>query len=223
MRDAAAVRRAIAGVDGVFNLAAEVGVGQSMYEIERYVAANDLGTAISCRSSWSSRCGAWSLPSMSIYGEGLYRTPQGRLVSSAVRRHEDLQAGRWEPRDAGEVLEPVPTDETKQRIWPRSTRCPACAGTPDLMLCAAYGMEGVALRLFNVSVRGQQLSNPYTGVLAIFSGRLLIGQPPSIFEDGAQRRDFVHASTWRAFASPWRPRGGGGKLQYWQRPQSQRS
>ncbi len=196
LRDAAAVRRAIAGVDGVFNLAAEVGVGQSMYEIERYVAANDLGTAILMQELMEQPVRRVVVASsMSIYGEGLYRTPQGRLVSSAVRRHEDLQAGRWEPRDAGEVLEPVPTDETKQ---PDLASVYALSKYVQerltLMLCAAYGMEGVALRLFNVFGPGQQLSNPYTGVLAIFSGRLLNGQPPSIFEDGAQRRDFVHVS-----------------------------
>jgi len=196
LRDAAAVRRAIAGVDGVFNLAAEVGVGQSMYEIERYVGANDLGTAILMQEIMEQPVSRVVVASsMSIYGEGLYRAPDGRLVSTAVRRPEDLQAGEWEPRDAGEVLEPVPTDESKQ---PDLASVYALSKYVQerltLMLCAAYGMEGVALRLFNVFGPGQQLSNPYTGVLAIFSGRLLNGQPPAIFEDGQQRRDFVHVS-----------------------------
>lgn len=202
LRDAASVRRALAGVDGVFNLAAEVGVGQSMYEIERYVGANDLGTAVLMQEIMEQPVRRVVVASsMSIYGEGLYRRPDGTLVASASRRAADLQAGDWEPKDGKETLEPLPTDENKQ---PDLASVYALSKYVQerltLMLCAAYGMEGVALRLFNVFGPGQQLSNPYTGVLAIFSGRLLNGQPPSIFEDGQQRRDFVHvADVARAF------------------------
>ena len=202
LRDAAAVRRALAGIEGVFNLAAEVGVGQSMYEIERYVAANDLGTAVLMQEILAQPVRRVVVASsMSIYGEGLYRHPDGRLITSAARRPDDLQAGQWELSEAGQILEPLPTDESKQ---PDLTSVYALSKYVQerltLMLSTAYGIEGVALRLFNVFGPGQQLSNPYTGVLAIFSGRLLNDQPPSIFEDGQQRRDFVHvADVARAF------------------------
>jgi dTDP-L-rhamnose 4-epimerase len=131
---------------------------------------------------------------MSIYGEGLYRTVEGRLIEDAVRVPRTGRFQSWDPFDAeGRPLVPVATPESKR---------PALASVYaitkymqerlTLTLAPAYGMEGVALRLWNVYGPGQALSNPYTGVLAIFASRLLNGQPPMIFEDGLQRRDFVH-------------------------------
>lgn len=194
LRDTDAVRRALAGMDGVFNLAAEVGVGQSMYEIERYVAANDLGTAVLMQEIMTQPVRRVVVASsMSIYGEGLYQSSAGARVETAGRTAEDLRQGRWEPTLDGRELEPVPTDEAKR---PDLASVYALSKYVQerltLMLCAAYGIEGVALRLFNVFGARQALSNPYTGVLAIFCSRLLNGQPPMIFEDGRQRRDFVH-------------------------------
>ncbi len=195
LRDTAAVRRALKGVDGVFNLAAEVGVGQSMYEIERYVGANDLGTAVLMQEIMTQPVKRVVVASsMSIYGEGMYRAGDGTRVETASRTPEDLRGGRWDPVAAnGEPLSPVPTDEGKR---PDLASVYALSKYVQerltLMLCHAYGLEAVALRLFNVFGAGQQLSNPYTGVLAIFSSRLLNDQPPAVFEDGEQRRDFVH-------------------------------
>lgn len=195
VRDAAEVAGALVDIDGVFHLAAEVGVGQSMYEVGRYVGANDLGTAVlfeAMRDSDVRRVVVAS--SMSIYGEGLYRTPDGRAVEDAARQAADLRAGRWDPvGPTGEALVPAPTPEAK-----RPDLASVYALTKytqerlTLILAAAQGIEGVALRLFNVFGPGQALSNPYTGVLAIFASRLLNGQPPLVYEDGEQLRDFVH-------------------------------
>jgi dTDP-L-rhamnose 4-epimerase len=194
VRDRAALLRALQGVTRVVHLAAEVGVGQSMYAVERYVSVNDLGTAALFQALIEAPVKRVVVASsMSIYGEGLYRTQVGELIQDAMRRPR--RAGEpWDPTDAdGRPMRPVPTPETKQ---------PALASVYaltkymqerlTLTLAPAYGMEGVALRLWNAYGPGQALSNPYTGVLAIFASRLHNGQAPMIFEDGEQRRDFVH-------------------------------
>jgi dTDP-L-rhamnose 4-epimerase len=195
VREPSLVARSLRGVDGVFHLAAEVGVGQSMYEVSRYVGANDLGTAVLLEAALEADVRRIVVASsMSIYGEGLYRTADGRLVEDAGRRPADVQAGRWDPvGPEGEPLAPVPTPESKR---PDLASVYALSKYAQerlvLMLAAARGVEAVALRLFNVFGPGQALSNPYTGVLAIFASRLLNGQPPLVYEDGAQLRDFVH-------------------------------
>lgn len=191
VRNPEAVAYALRGVDAVVHLAAEVGVGQSMYEIERYVGANDLGTAVLLQAL--SRHPVRRLvvaSSMSIYGEGLYRDADGRPVEHAIR---DSGAG-WDPIDGrGRALAPVPTPE-----WKRASLASVYAITKYvqerlvLTVAPAYGIEATALRLFNVYGPGQALSNPYTGVLAIFAARMLNGARPQVFEDGEQRRDFVH-------------------------------
>lgn len=194
VRDADIVARALRGVDAVVHLAAEVGVGQSMYEVGRYVAANDLGTAILFEQLIARPVRRVVVASsMSIYGEGLYRTAAGEPVEDARRDRQGATAG-FELRDRdGLPLTPQPTPE-----WKRPSLESVYALTKyaqerlTLMLAASYGIEATALRLFNVYGSGQSLSNPYTGVLAIFSSRLLNGQRPVIFEDGEQLRDFVH-------------------------------
>jgi dTDP-L-rhamnose 4-epimerase len=190
VRDPGAVRAAIRDVDGVFHLAAEVGVGQSMYEIDRYTSVNDLGTAVLFQQLIEQPVRRIVVASsMSVYGEGLYITDNGERVDNAARR-----ARGWDPVDAsGRPLRPVPTPETK---------APSLASVyalgkfvqerMSLIVAGAYRMEACALRLFNVYGPGQALSNPYTGVLAIFASRLANGQRPMVFEDGEQRRDFVH-------------------------------
>jgi dTDP-L-rhamnose 4-epimerase len=191
IRDAEAVARAIQGVDRIVHLAAEVGVGQSMYEIDRYVGVNDLGTAVLLKALLAQPVQRLVVASsMSIYGEGLYETAEGRLLEE-VRRQP---TGGWDPRDAdGGPLTPVPTPEWKRPVL---SSVNAITKYTQERLCMnvgpAYGMESVALRMFNVFGAGQALSNPYTGVLAIFASRILNGQPPMIFEDGQQQRDFVH-------------------------------
>lgn len=203
VRDAEAVRHALTDVSGVFHLAAEVGVGQSMYEIERYVAANDLGTAVLLQQLIERPVGRLVVASsMSVYGEGLYVDPEGLRVEDARRQASRLKEGLWDPiNDDGRVLHPVPTDEQKPvslaSIYALTKYAQERAA---LIFGEAYGVEAVALRLFNVFGPGQALSNPYTGVLANFASRLINGQSPLIFEDGAQRRDFVHvADVARAF------------------------
>ena len=196
IRDGDAVRRALAGVTKVVHLAAEVGVGQSMYAVERYTSVNEFGTAVLFQQLIDRPVArVVTASSMSIYGEGLYRDEDGGLHETVVRGGRNAD-GSWDPLDAqGRALQPVPTPERK---------APALASVyaigkyvqekMTLTLCAAYGMEGVALRLWNIYGPGQALSNPYTGVLAIFASRLLNGQRPMVFEDGEQRRDFVHVS-----------------------------
>jgi dTDP-L-rhamnose 4-epimerase len=195
VRDEAAVLRALKGATKVVHLAAEVGVGQSMYAVDRYVSVNDYGTAVLFQQLIDQPVKRVVVASsMSIYGEGLYRDAEGRVVEDVLRKPRTDAADPWDPVDArGRPLVPVPTPE-----WKRPTLASVYALTKyvqerlTLTLAPAYGMEGVALRLWNVYGPGQALSNPYTGVLAIFSSRLHNGQPPVIFEDGEQRRDFVH-------------------------------
>ena len=134
--------------------------------------------------------------SMSLYGEGLYRARDGSLHEGRERPLAQLRDGCWEVRDhAGEVLEPVPTPETKT---PSLASIYALSKFDQermcLMIGRAYGMPTVALRFFNVFGTRQALSNPYTGVLAIFAARLMNDHAPFIFEDGRQRRDFVSVS-----------------------------
>ncbi len=190
VRDSDAVTRALRGVDRVVHLAAEVGVGQSMYAIDRYVSVNDHGTAVLFQALIERPVARVVVASsMSIYGEGLYRDAEGRAVEDATR-----SGAGWEPLDRdGRPLHPVATPE-----WKRPNLASVYALTKfvqerlTLTVAPAYGMEAVALRLFNVYGPGQALSNPYTGVLAIFASRLLNNERPMVFEDGEQRRDFVH-------------------------------
>lgn len=194
VRDPASVRRALDGIDAVVHLAAAVGVGQSMYEIEHYVSANDGGTAVLLEELSEQPVRKLVVASsMSIYGEGLYRDASGAALHDAERRIEDVKAGRWEIFDAqGRVLEPVATPETKT---PALSSVYALTKFDQERLCLiigrARGLPTTALRFFNVYGPRQALSNPYTGVLAIFAARLLNGRPPLIYEDGFQRRDFV--------------------------------
>jgi dTDP-L-rhamnose 4-epimerase len=193
IRDAHLLDQALSGVDGVFHLAAEVGVGQSMYEIARYVACNDLATAVLLeRLVANPVCRLVVASSMSVYGEGLYRDDSGRR-HDAIKRVPGAAAG-WEPvAPDGRSLIPAPTDEAKQVDLASIYALTKFVQERSCQIVgAAYGIEVVALRLFNVFGPGQALSNPYTGVLANFGARLLHGQPPLVFEDGQQKRDFVH-------------------------------
>jgi dTDP-L-rhamnose 4-epimerase len=192
VRDEVAVRRALRGVTAVVHLAAEVGVGQSMYAVERYVSVNDCGTAILFQALARMPVGRVVVASsMSIYGEGLYRSSRGELHAEIQRQ---LEHDRWDPEDeAGVPLVPVPTPEDKApNLASVYALTKYAQERMTLIMTAALGIEGCALRLFNTFGPGQALSNPYTGVLAIFASRLLNGQRPLVFEDGRQRRDFVH-------------------------------
>jgi len=213
VRDELAVTKALNGIDSVIHLAAEVGVGQSMYAVDRYVSVNEFGTAVLFQKLIERRVRRIvTASSMSIYGEGLYRDVEGRLYDNVVRSSRETGGG-WDPADRhGRPLIPIPTPESKRpnlaSVYALGKYAQECM---TITLAAAYGMEGVALRLFNVYGPGQALSNPYTGVLAIFASRLANGQPPMIFEDGLQRRDFVHVEdVARAFvAALEHPRAAG--------------
>jgi dTDP-L-rhamnose 4-epimerase len=193
-RDPAIVRRALQGVDAVYHFAAAVGVGQSMYEVAEYTSVNNLGTAVLLEALMKQPVRRLVVASsMSIYGEGLYRGSDGRTRTATERTLEQLRAADWEVRDErGEMLTPVPTTEEKV---PTLASVYALSKFDQERLCLmigrAYGIPTVALRFFNVFGTRQALSNPYTGVLAIFASRLLNGNRPLIFEDGQQKRDFV--------------------------------
>ncbi len=195
VRDAELMATAVRGMDKVIHLAADVGVGQSMYEIDRYVSVNDHGSAVLFQALIGSPVERVVVASsMSVYGEGLYRAASGALVEDAIRPSQRVERSGWDPFGPdGQRLTPIATPE-----WKRPELASVYAITKytqerlTLTVAPAYGMEGVALRLFNVYGPGQALSNPYTGVLAIFASRLLNGERPLIFEDGEQRRDFIH-------------------------------
>ena len=192
--DRDAVRAALRDVDAVVHLAAAVGVGQSMYAVEHYTRVNNVGTAVLLEALVERPVERLVVASsMSIYGEGLYRGADGTVAAAVERPLDQLRRGDWEVRgEDGEVLEPLPTPETKT---PTLASVYALSKYDQERLCLmigrAYGIPTVALRFFNVYGPRQALSNPYTGVLAIFAARLLNGRAPSVFEDGAQQRDFV--------------------------------
>ena len=194
VRDADVVRRALHGVEAVYQLAAAVGVGQSMYEVASYTSINNLGTAVLLEALIARPVQKLIVASsMSLYGEGLYRTSDGRIVQGTERSLTQLRRSDWEVRGAdGEVLTPIATTEDKR---PSLASVYALSKYDQERLCLmigrAYNIPTVALRFFNVFGTRQALSNPYTGVLAIFASRLLNGNAPLIFEDGLQQRDFV--------------------------------
>jgi dTDP-L-rhamnose 4-epimerase len=197
--DPAVIAGALDGIEVVYHEAAEVGVGQSMYEITRYVKANDLGTAV-LLEEMIKRPGQFRklvvASSMSIYGEGAYFCDAcDRQVFPYLRSSERLAAHNWEfdCESCGGTLRAAGTAEDKP-LFPTSVYAVSKQDQEQycLIVGRAYKIPTVAFRYFNVYGTRQALSNPYTGVCAIFSSRLLNDQPPVIFEDGEQTRDFVH-------------------------------
>lgn len=193
IRDAAKVAEALKGVDAVYHLAAAVGVGQSMYEINQYVDVNNRGTAVLLEALAKQPVAKLVVASsMSLYGEGYYCDSTGNTFAPRERELAALKVGEWELRHNGQILQPVPTPESKM---PSPSSVYALSKYDQEKLClmvgSAYKIPTTALRFFNIYGPHQALSNPYTGVLAIFSSRILNGRAPMIFEDGNQRRDFV--------------------------------
>ena len=194
VRDPTAVEAALEGVDAVVHLAARVGVGQSMCEIADYCSVNTVGTGVLLEALMDQPVRRLVVASsMSIYGEGLARTASGEEAQAVERDRAQLERGEWEPvSPAGEALIPEPTPERKT---PCLSSIYALNKYDQERMCLLFGssyeVPTTALRFFNVYGPDQALSNPYTGVLAIFGGRLLNDKEPLIFEDGEQRRDFV--------------------------------
>lgn len=195
IRDHDTVESALRGIDGVIHLAASVGVGQSMYDIASYVEVNELGTAVLLQALSKRPVSRLVVASsMSVYGEGLARSGNGQFVNPEPRSSAQLKRAAWElVDDNGKPLAPVPTPESKLPSLSSVYALNKYAQEQmALIVGKAYGIDAVALRFFNVYGPRQALSNPYTGVLAIFASRLLNNRPPLVFEDGLQRRDFVH-------------------------------
>src|SRR4051812_1837191 len=194
VRDREVVRQALDGIDVVYHFAACVGVGQSMYEVDRYVDVNSRGTAVLLEALIDRPVRKLVVASsMSVYGEGCYHNSDGRPTEAVDRTRDQFERRDWEVRGPdGERLFPIATPESKR---PALASVYALSKYDQERLCLmigeAYRIPTVALRFFNVYGPRQALSNPYTGVLAIFAARLLNGNPPVIFEDGEQRRDFV--------------------------------
>ncbi len=197
VRNPEVVDEALSGIDAVYHFVALVGVGQSMYQIAEYTSVNNLGTAILLeRLVKHSVSKLIVASSMSVYGEGLYLTPSGEPYNHAIRTTQQLKAHEWEMiTHDGLPLRPAPTPENKQ---PSLASVYALSKYDQEQMCLivgrAYGIPTVALRFFNAYGPYQSLSNPYTGVLAIFASRLLNNKRPMIFEDGQQLRDFVCVS-----------------------------
>lgn len=199
VRDPKRLKEALSGIEVIFHFAANVGVGQSMYEISRYMSVNTQGTAELLQAILDNRPPLAKLivaSSMSIYGEGRYACPAcERTVTPPVRTTAQLRSSQWEMRcdRCGAALEPRPTDETKPS---EINSFYALSKRDQEEMCLIYGrtydLSVTALRFFNIYGTRQSLSNPYTGVAAIFASRLLNGQSPLVFEDGRQMRDFVN-------------------------------
>ncbi len=198
VRDRETVRRALKGIEVVFHEAAAVGVGQSMYQIEHYVGANCGGTAMLLDVIVNDKLPLKKLivaSSMSIYGEGQYACGACGPVAPSLRPDEQLQERRWEMRcpSCGKEATPRPTPESKP-LMPTSVYAVSKRDQEELCLSVgrSYRLPMVALRYFNVYGTRQSLSNPYTGVCAIFSSRIKNRHRPLIYEDGGQTRDFIH-------------------------------
>jgi dTDP-L-rhamnose 4-epimerase len=191
------LRQALDRASIVVHLAAETGTGQSMYEIDRYVEANVGGTAklLDILANEPQRVSRIVIASSrSIYGEGAYRTADGRTVYPPHRADADMAAGDFAVHMPGEgEITVVPTDESA-KIHPSSVYGITKQMQESLVMTVAptIGVEPVALRYQNVYGPGQSLKNPYTGILSIFSTLIRQGKEINIFEDGRESRDFVY-------------------------------
>ena len=197
VRDHQLLRKLLAKTDAVIHLAAAVGVGQSMYKIEHYCSVSVMGTAILLEEILAQKERIKKIivaSSMSIYGEGEYVNTKGQIVYPVSRPLSQLKNGQWELLDNdGSLLQPVPVKESKP-LKPDSIYAVNKRDQEEMCLAfgRAYEIPTVAFRMFNVFGARQALNNPYTGVVAIFSNKLLQAQQPTVFEDGYQMRDFVH-------------------------------
>jgi len=198
VRDRGQLKQALEGIELISHQAADVGVAQSMYEVHRYVECNSLGTANLLDVLANEKHSVRRLvvaSSMTIYGEGAYDCEECGVVYPSIRPADQLRARDWEPKcpSCGKNVGPAGTSEDKP-LCPTSVYAITKRDQEELCLTIgrAYGIPTVALRYFNIYGPRQSLSNPYAGVPAIFSSRLLNGSPPVVYEDGLQSRDFIH-------------------------------
>ena len=199
IRDRELLKKTIQDVDAIIHLAAMVGVGQSMYQIERYVDTNTKGSATLLDLVVNEKTSVKKLivaSSMSIYGEGKYYCEKCAIdVYPRLRSEHLLRNRQWEPLcpKCNSPLISKPTDEEKP-LMPTSIYAMTKHHQEEMFLLIGktYGIPVIALRYFNAYGSRQALSNPYTGCAAIFTSRILNNRPPHIFEDGKQTRDFIH-------------------------------
>lgn len=196
--DRAAMTAALAEVDAIVHLAAETGTGQSMYQIEHYSAVNIGGTTLllDILANTMHRVKRFVVASSrAVYGEGKYLSAEFGPVYPASRSAADMEAGDFSVKYPGAVtpLQLVATDEDS-RLHPSSVYgiTKQVQEQMAMTVCPTIGIEPVAFRYQNVFGPGQSLSNPYTGILSIFSTLILNGQPVNVFEDGLESRDFVY-------------------------------
>ncbi|HEX9313692.1 MAG TPA: NAD-dependent epimerase/dehydratase family protein [Actinomycetota bacterium] len=197
VEDVDAWRACLAGVDAVSHQAAKVGLGVDMGDVLDYVRANDVGTAAMLRAMHEARFSGRVVlaSSMAVYGEGRYRCPEHGPVPSEPRAPARLAGGRFEPTcpECGRELSPEPVSE---EAAPDPRNVYAATKLHQEHLCFAYGREMgtevVALRYHNVYGPRMPRDTPYAGVASVFRSALAAGESPRVFEDGGQRRDFVH-------------------------------
>jgi dTDP-L-rhamnose 4-epimerase len=197
IRNKTKLKEAISDSEIIFHEASMVGVGQSMYQIEKYMDVNTMGTAKLLDILANEEHNIKKLivaSSMSIYGEGKYECSDCGIVYPSLRSNEQLKKREWEMKcpSCGKVVKPVPTGEDKP-LQPTSIYAISKKDQEEMCLAVGrtYGVPTAALRYFNIYGPRQALSNPYTGVCAIFSSRIKNNNPPIIFEDGLQTRDFI--------------------------------
>ena len=192
------VNEAVSGSNAVIHLAAETGVGQSMYEISRYTNVNINGTAILWEAITSNNSKiekAILASSRAVYGEGKYECINCGVTYSDQRDENALKNKNWQMHciKCGDVINPMPTDE---EFTPRPISIYGITKLAQEQMFhtigKAYGIPIVSLRYFNVYGPGQSLSNPYTGILSVFSSMALNGKPLPIYEDGLESRDFIY-------------------------------
>ena len=196
VRDHAAVTAALVGVDAVLHQAAKVGLGVDLQDLPDYVSVNDLGTAVLLAAMARAGIGHLVLASsMVVYGEGAYRCPDHGSVSPGPRRTEDLQAGKFDP-GCPVCAAPLTPDLVGEdtRLDPRNVYAATKVAQEHLSASWARSTGGTvaALRYHNVFGPRMPRDTPYAGVAAIFRSTLIAGRAPRVFEDGGQRRDFVH-------------------------------
>jgi dTDP-L-rhamnose 4-epimerase len=212
--DRPTLERAMQGQDAIVHLAAETGTGQSMYEVDRYIDVNIRGTGlmldILVKNDRNTVRKVVVASSRAIYGEGKYHSPAAGIVYPGARLEKDMLAGQFDHLCplSGEPMECVPTDEGS-RIHPSSVYGITKQNQEQMVMtvCRSIGIGASALRYQNVYGPGQSLSNPYTGILSIFSTRIKNGNPIKIFEDGLESRDFVYVddvvnATYATLTSP---------------------